>query len=131
MTGHEGGRGIGDLLGDLGRQVSLLVRREIDLARLEMTTGIRQMGTAAGMTAIGGAVAYAGLLVLLLAGILGLVAAGVQPWLAALLVAVVVLAIGALLVSMGVSRMKPIDLAPRHTVETIRENVVFVKEQMK
>jgi xanthine/uracil permease len=131
MTGNQSGRGIGDLLGDLGRQVSTLVRREIDLARVELTSSIRQMGTAAGMTAIGGAVAYAGVLVLLLAAVLGLIAAGVEPWLAALIVAVVVLAIGAALVSVGMNRMKGTDLAPKQTVETVRENVEFVKEQMK
>jgi hypothetical protein len=131
MTAHEGNRGIGNLLGDLGRQVSTLVRREIDLAKVEVTTSIRRMSTAAGMTAIGGLVLYAGLVVLLMAIVLGLVAAGVQPWLAALIVAVVVIGVGAALVVIGLKGMKETDLAPKQTVETVRDNVEFVKEQLK
>ena len=38
MDTREEGRGVGDLLGDLGRQVSTLVRKEIDLARVELTS---------------------------------------------------------------------------------------------
>jgi membrane protein len=131
MTVQEGNRGIGNLLADLGRQVGTLVRREIDLATVEVTTSIRRMSTAAGMTAVGGLVLYAGLLVLLMALVLGLVAAGVQPWLAALTVAVIVIGVGAALVLVGMNRMKETNLAPEQTVASVRENVELVKEQMK
>jgi len=83
------------------------------------------------MTAVGGLVLYAGLLVLLMALVLGLVAAGVQPWLAALTVAVIVIGVGAALVLVGMNRMKETNLAPEQTVASVRENVELVKEQMK
>jgi len=131
MDQREDSRGIGDLLGDLGRQVSTLVRKEIDLARVEVSSSVGRMSRGAAMAGAGGAILYAGILVLLGAFVLLLIEAGVDPWLAALMVAGVVIAIGAVLTSIGVKQMQATDLAPKQTAETVRENVEFVKEQMK
>jgi xanthine/uracil permease len=131
MEHREDSRGIGDLLGDLGRQVSTLVRKEIDLARVEVTSSVGRMSRGAAMAGAGGALLYAGLLVLLLAVVLGLIQAGMDAWLAALIVAIVVMVIGGVITSMGVKQMQSTELAPKQTAETVRENVEFVKEQMK
>lgn len=131
MEHREDSRGIGDLLGDLGRQVSTLVRKEIDLARVEVTSSVGRMSRGAAMAGAGGALLYAGLLVLLLAVVLGLIQAGMDAWLAALVVAVVVMVIGGVITSVGVKQMQSTELAPKQTAETVRENVEFVKEQMK
>lgn len=131
MTVHEESRGIGDLLGDLGRQVSTLVRKEIDLARVEITTSIGKMGRGAAMAGAGGALLYAGLLVLLAAVVLGLIEAGLEGWMAALVVAAITLAIGGGITYAGVNQVRETDLAPTETAETVKENVEFVKEQMK
>ncbi|MBW3612583.1 MAG: phage holin family protein [Chloroflexi bacterium] len=131
MTHREESRGLGDLLGDLSRQVSTLVRKEIELARVEVTSSARKMGSGAAMAGAGGAILYAGLLVLLGAAVLGLIEAGIDPWLSALIVAVVVLAIGGVVTAMGVKRIQETELAPKETAETVRENVEYVKEQIK
>ena len=131
MTHREESRGIGDLLGDLGRQVSTLVRKEIDLAKVEVTSGVGRMSRGAAMAVAGGLLAYAGLLVLLGAIVLALIDAGLDPWLAALIVAAVVLVIGGVIVSMGVKGIREANPAPTETAETVRENVEFVKEQLK
>ena len=131
MDTREEGRGVGDLLGDLGRQVSTLVRKEIDLARVELTSNIRRFTRGAAMVAAGGVVLYAGLLVLLAAIVFALIAAGLDGWLAALIVAVVTLAIGGGLLWMGVKQIQNTEMAPKQTAETVQENVEFVKEQMK
>lgn len=131
MAYREEGRSIGELLGDLGRQTGTLVRREIDLARVEVTSSVGRMSRGAATAGIGGALAYAGLLVLLFAVVLGLIELGLPPWLAALVVGVGALGIGALVAMSGVNRMKSTELAPRQTAETVRENVEFVKEQIK
>lgn len=128
---HEESRGIGDLLGDLGRQVSTLVRREIELARVEITTSVTRMSRGAAMAGAGGALLYAGLLVFLAAVVLGLMEAGMDGWVAALIVAVVVLAIGAVLTMMGVNRIRETNLAPTETAETVKENVDYLKERVK
>jgi len=131
MEQREDSRGIGDLLGDLGRQVSTIVRKEIDLARLEVTSSVGRMGRGAAMAGAGGAVLYAGLLVMLAAAVFGLVEAGLDAWLAALIVGVVVLVIGGIVTSIGVRQIQTTDMAPAQTAETVRDNVEFVKEQMK
>ncbi len=131
MEHREESRGIGDLLGDLGGQVSTLVRKEIDLARVEVTSGVGRMSRGAAMAGAGGAILYAGLLVLLGAVVLGLIAAGLDAWLAAFIVAIVVLIIGAIVTSTGVKQIQSTNVAPTQTAESVREDVEFVKEQMK
>lgn len=131
MTQHEESRGIGDLLGDLSQQVSTLVRREIDLARVEVTSSIGRMGRGAAMAGAGGALLYAGLLVLLAAAVLGLIEAGLDGWLAALIVGAIALVIGGVVTSVGVKQVQTTNVAPTQTAETVSENVEFVKETMK
>ncbi len=131
MKQHEESRGIGELLGDLGRQVSTLVRREIDLARVEVTASVGRASRGAVMAGVGGLLLYAGLLVLLGAIVLGLIEAGMDPWLAALVVGGVALVIGGVVTSMGVQQIRTTEMAPKQTAETVRENVEFVKEHVK
>lgn len=131
MTTRQESRGIGDLLGDLGGQVSTLVRKEIELARTEVTSSAGKMSRGAAMAGAGGVIVFAGVLVLLAAIVFGLIEAGLDAWLAALIVAVVVLVIGGAVTAMGVQRIRETDLAPKATVETVKDNVEFVKEQVK
>jgi hypothetical protein len=131
VAGQDEGRGIGDLLGDLGRQVSTLVRKEIDLARVEVTSSVGRMGRGAAMAGAGGALVYAGLLVLLGAAVFALIDAGLDAWLAALIVGGIALIIGAVVTSTGVKQVQATNMAPTQTAETVRENVEFVKETMK
>jgi xanthine/uracil permease len=131
MREVEDERSIGTLLGDLGRQVSTIVRKEIELARVEITSALGRMGQGAAMTAAGGALIYAGLLVVLGAVVFALIDAGLDPWLAALIVGGVALVVGGIVTSMGVQRIRSTEIAPKQTAETVRENVEFVKEQVK
>ena len=126
MTVREESRGIGDLLGDLGRQVSTLVRRELDLARVEVTSGLGRMGRGAAMSGVGGMLAYAGLLFVLGAIALALVDAGLDAWLAALIVGAVTLVIGRIVAWMGVGQIRNANPAPTQTAETIREDVDYL-----
>ena len=131
METREERRGIGDLFGDLGSQVGTLVRKEIELARVEVTAGLGRAARGAALAGVGGALLYAGLLTLLGALVLGLIAWGLEPWLSALIVGGLALAIGAMVTSSGVKEIQASDMAPKQTAETIRENVEFVKEQIK
>ena len=131
MTQREESRGIGDLLGDLGGQVSTLVRKEIDLAKVEVTSSVGRMGKGAAMAGLGAVLLYAGVLVLLAAAVLGLMEAGLDGWLAALIVGAIVLVIGGVLASTGVKQVQTTNMAPTQTAETVKENVDFVKETMK
>jgi drug/metabolite transporter (DMT)-like permease len=131
MQERQETRGIGYLLGDLGRQVSTLVRKEIDLARVEVTSSIGRASRGAAMAGIGGALLYAGVLTLLAAAVFGLIESGMDAWLAALVVGVAALAIGGVVLMTGMKQVQTTNLAPTQTAETIQENVEFVKETIK
>jgi ABC-type xylose transport system permease subunit len=131
MRAVDDDRSLGELFGDLGRQVGTLVRQEVDLAKTELSEKASRTGRNVATLAVGGAVAYAGLLVLLLAAVYALIAAGLESWLAALLVGAVVVAIGGFLVWRGLQQFRETDLTPRRTVETMKENVEMIKEHPK
>ena len=131
MDARRDERSLGDLFGDLSRQLSTLVRKEIELARTEVTTRARAATQDAALIGAGGALVYAGVLVLLGAVVLVLVDAGLEPWVAALLVAVIAMAIGAALIWRGREGLKTTSLAPERTIETLKEDAEWAKEQIK
>ena len=123
-------RSLGDLFSDLSRETTTLVRQEVQLAKAELTQSATEAARGIGMLAAGGAVAYAGLLFLLLAIVFGLIEAGWDAWLSALVVGLVVVAIGAVLVLRARESLKPANLAPQKTVETLKEDAAWAKEQI-
>ena len=123
-------RSLGDLFSDLSRETTTLVRQEVQLAKAELTQSATEAARGIGMLVAGGAVAYAGLLFVLLAIVFGLIESGWDAWLSALVVGVVVVAIGAILVLRARESLKPANLAPRRTVETLKEDQEWVKEQI-
>ena len=131
MTDVRDERSLGDLFGDLSRQLTTLIRQEIDLARTEMTAKATSAGRDAALIGAGGALAYGGALVLLGALVLILVQLGVDAWLAALIVGIVAVAIGAILMDRGRSRLSQVDMAPERAIETAKDEADWAKEQLK
>lgn len=123
-------RSLGDLFSDLSRETTTLVRQEVQLAKAELTQSATEAARGIGMLVAGGVVAYAGLLFLLLAIVFGLIEAGWDAWLSALVVGAVVVAIGAVLVLRARESLKPANLAPQKTVETLKEDAAWAKEQI-
>ena len=123
-------RSLGDLFGDLTRDMSALIRQETQLATTEMTQKAARAGKSAGVLAGGALVAYAGFFALLWAIVYGLTSlSGMPLWASFLIVAVIVLAIGGLLAWRGYDALKKTDLVPRQTVETLKEDAQWAKEQ--
>jgi len=123
-------RSLGELFADLSRETTTLVRQEVDLAKTEMTQKASRVLKNIGFLAIGGAVAYAGFLAIIAAVII-LLAAILPWWLSALLVGVVIAAIGAFLIWKGLDALKKEDLVPRQTIETLKEDQEWAKEQVR
>lgn len=124
-------RSLGELFSRLGNELGTLIRQEIRLAQTEMSQKATSFGRGAAMLAIGGAVLYAGLLALLATVVIILAALGVPWWLSALIVTVVVLIVGGVLVQQGVDRLRRTSLAPKQTVESLKEDVEWAKEQAR
>jgi xanthine/uracil permease len=122
-------RSLGELFSELSRDTSTLIRQEIALAKTEMSEKASTVGKNVGFLAVGGAVAYAGFLVLL--GALVVILALFLPWwLSALIVGFVVAAIGYTLVQKGISTLKQVDMAPRETIESLKEDKEWAKKQV-
>jgi len=122
-------RSLGELLSELSRETGVLVRKEVELATTEMTAKAKEAMADAGLTAAGGALAHAGLLVLLAAFVIGLAQLGVEPWLSALIVALVTIGVGYMLVNRGLSRLRRISAAPRETIQTLKETAAWTTRQ--
>jgi len=123
-------RSLGELFGDLARDMGVLVRQEVGLATSEMTHTASRAAAHVALIAVGGLIAYAGFLALLSAVIVGLVAAGLGWWQAALLVGVLVALVGGVLVRRGLSALQRADLAPHETIQTLKEDTQWAKDQM-
>ena len=119
------------LAGDLTRDMSALVRQEVQLAKTEMTQKASKAGKDIASMAVGGAIAYAGFLALLAALVIVLGTVGVPWWLSALLVGLIVVGIGAFLIMRGRDALKRADLTPRQTIQTIKEDAEWAKEQAR
>ena len=129
MQGRDD-RSLGELFAELAQETTTLVRHEVNLAKVEMGEKASRAGKHVGFLAAGGAVAYAGLLAILAAVIILL--NDVMPlWLAALLVGLVVAIAGYLLVRKGLDALKREDFTPRQTMETLKEDQQWAKDQTK
>jgi len=113
-------KSLGELLADLSRETTTLVREELRLAKLEMSEKAARVGRDVAFLLAGGAVAYAGFLVLLAAIIFMLFEAGMPLWGSALLVGVLVAATGGFLVWKGMQSLKNTDLAPHQSIEALK-----------
>jgi uncharacterized membrane protein YqjE len=121
----------GDLVKELSDQTTTLVRKEIELAKAELTEKGKVLGAGAGLL---GAAAVVGLLTLgvLTALILSLLDKAMDFSLAALIVAIVYAAVGTVLGLAGRDRMREgMPPAPEETVETVKEDVQWAKSQAK
>jgi len=122
-------RSLGDLFSELATETSTLVRQEVALAQTELTQKATSVGKNVGFLVVGGAVGYAALLAILTAAIIGL-AYFVPAWAAALIVGVIVGIVAFLLVSSALKALKETNLTPNQTVETLKEDAEWLKNQV-
>jgi hypothetical protein len=122
-------RPIGEVASQLTRDLSLLVRQEVELAKTEMREkgrialpGLGMIG-AAGVVALCAAGALTAFVVLLLSTFL-------DDWLAALLTGVLLGGAAALLALLGKERVEEAGTpVPEQTIETVKEDAQWMKER--
>ncbi len=123
-------RSIGELFGQLTHDMTLLVRQEIQLARTEMSEKISRVTANLLSVGAGGFVAYLGGLALVGALILAIRdLANISLAWSALIVGAVLAIIGYVMLQRGLKELKRVDIAPRRTVETLKDDVQWAKEQ--
>jgi hypothetical protein len=131
-------RSLGQILRDLRDETSQLLRQEVDLAKTEMSEKMSRFGSNMGSVATGGAVLFAGALVLLAALTLGLIALfsqfmdrDVAMWLAPLLVGGVLAGVGYGMVKKALQALKQEGIAPKRTTQSLKENKEWLTAKMK
>src|SRR5690606_18997700 len=116
-----------------------LMRQEVALAKTELTEKASLAGRNLGYLAVGGAVAYAGALLLVMALAAGLyvllVATGLSHmnagWLAPLIVGLVVAGIGYSLVQKAISTLKSESLIPERSVDSLQQDKEMIQDKMR
>ncbi|MFF8259109.1 phage holin family protein [Streptomyces virginiae] len=117
---------LGELVGEIGQDLSQLVRDEIELAKAEMKQESAKAGKAFGM--LGGA-GYAGHVFLLFASLTVVFALAnvMDPAWAALIVTAVWAVVGAVLYAKGRERLRTVNLKPEQTVDTLKEDARWAR----
>ena len=123
-------RSLGELFSELAGETSTLVRQEMQLAKVELGQKAAQAGREAAFIGLGGAVAHAGFLAVLAAVIL-LVGEFIPVWLSALVIGLAAVAAGYFLSRQRLDALKQLDPTPRATVETLKQDKEWAKEQMR
>ena len=120
-------RSLGELVNQLSQQTSTLIRQELRLAQTELQEKGKRVGIGAGMFGGAGLVALYGVGALVAAAIIG-VGMLLEPWLAAVIVGVVLLAVAGVLALMGrrqVERGTP--PLPEQAIESAKRDVDELK----
>jgi hypothetical protein len=131
-------RSLGELLRDLSSETSELLRKEVELAKTEMSDKAADVGRNVGKIALGGAMAFMGGLALLYAVMMGLTALldtflplGVAVWLAPLIVGGVLVMIGYGRISKAIADLKGTSFAPRQTTQSLQENKQWLQAKIQ
>ena len=111
---------VGDLLGEVTRDLSTLMRQELALAKAEVTAEAKKAGQGAGLFGAAGFAGYMVLLFLSFALLYVLNNAMDNGW-AALIVALLWAVIGAVSFVLGRKRFKQVNPKPECTVETLQQ----------
>ena len=124
-------RTLGEMFAELSRETRTLLQQELELVKTELTEKASAMGKGAAFIVGGGLIVYAGLLAIVAALALVLIAIGLPPWAATFVAGLLVPGIGYLLIRSGLAALKPQELAPRKTIETLKEDAQWLKAQTK
>jgi uncharacterized membrane protein YqjE len=117
---------IGDLVKASLDSVSTIVRGEIELAKLELKSSVKNAGVGVGMFVAAAILLVFSLTFGFIALAEGLIAAGLYRWLGYLVVFALFVAIAAALVFLGIKKVKAVK-APQQTIETGRDTVAYLK----
>jgi hypothetical protein len=126
------------LLRELRDETTTLFRQEVALAKTELKDNVTRLGGHVMHIAVGGFVAYAGVIVLLI-GIGHLLGAlfirmgldeQVAQWLAPSIVGLLVAIVGWLMLSKAKNAIAQSDLAPRQTIDSLRENKQWAQSKL-
>jgi uncharacterized membrane protein YqjE len=127
----EDEKSVGELVQQLSQQTSTLIRQEMRLATAELQEKGKRAGIGAGMFGGAGLVALYGVGAVIAAVII-LLGTAIEPWLAALIVGVVLLAVAGILALTGKKQVeKATPPVPEAAMESVQRDVDVVKARAR
>lgn len=129
-TGQHETKGTTSIISDVLSHVSNLVRKEVDLARAEMTENLTKAGIAVGLIAGALLVALVALNVLAAALVAAITNMGIDAGWSALIVGVLFAVIALVMAMKGLNDLKGSSLAPTRTAKNVRRDAEAVKEAL-
>jgi membrane protein len=127
FKGTDDDQSVGELVQQLSQQTAALVRQEMRLATVELQQKGKKAGIGAGMFGGAGVVALYGVGALIAAAILG-IGTFLEPWIAAVIVGVVLLAVAGILALTGKKQVEQAGPpVPEEAVESAKRDVDEVK----
>jgi hypothetical protein len=124
-------RSISNLFVDAGNQLTILVRKEGQLARAEMSEKISDLAVGLGLLVGGSVLLIPAFVILLQAAVAALVDARVAIVWATLIVGGATLTIGLVLLAIGVWRLKAARPIPTKTLEQLQHDAEVAKSQLR
>lgn len=121
--------GLGSLISGVIGDLQDLLRAEVKLAQTEIKEDASAAGKALAFIAAGAFIGLVGLIFLIQA-IVWILDEFVNDWLAATIVALVLLAIAAILALSGKNKLSATSLKPQQTIETLQEDQQWAKQQI-
>jgi membrane protein len=122
---------VGELVHQLSEQTSTLIRQELRLATAELQEKGKHAGVGAGIFGGAGLVALYGVAALVAAAVIGL-GTLVEPWLAALIVGVVLLTVAGVAALLGKKQVEQATPpTPEQAVESVQQDIHTVKERVQ
>ncbi len=123
-------RSLGELLRDLTRDIGNLVRQEIELAKTEATQKATKIAKSLVFVVIG-ALFGLGAFLASIAFLIAALHVFLPLWLAALLVTLGFGALAAVFALTGIKKIKAVNPVPQQTLETLKEDAQWAKNQLK
>jgi hypothetical protein len=124
-------RSISRLLGDAFEQLSDLLQTEIRLARAELAEKATRAGTGIGLLFGGLLLMVPALVLFLIALAIFFVQRGMTPMAAHVVAGLFGAAFSAILIVLGLSRLKPSGLTPDTTIRQVQKDVAAAKEMAR
>ncbi|MEK9285615.1 MULTISPECIES: phage holin family protein [unclassified Bradyrhizobium] len=124
-------RSVPEIISDLFSQLTVLLRKEAQLARVEVSENMAGIGRGLGLIVGGAVLLIPALVILLQAGVAALTERyGMANYWSALLVGGVVLIVGIILLLVGVSHLKIENIKPSKTIHQLQRDASVAKEQV-
>jgi uncharacterized membrane protein YqjE len=124
-------RSIARVLRDVIVQATTLLRKETELARVELSENVSRAALGIGLMVGGAVLLIPALVILLEAAVAALEQNGMRPAEAAGIIGGVVLVLGFILIGIGVTRLRVKNLMPNKIIQQLHYDAAVAKQQMR